>query len=298
MKNDFAFLIMTGGKGSRLNPLTLDMPKCNLPLYFDDDNIYRFIDFPINYCIKNNIKMFVSVQYKKEQVPYNKNIIYIETNSNSLTDTSYQCLKIMKSYGIKKYALFASDFLVPTHVIDKMLNYSKDYSYATLCSKYSPYSKITIPCNEKYEFDNNGSNKIIDLTFFINTIDNGIELMNNITDNQLIDMWYYMNKLNQCNSVKLHMTDINNIDLGTPNAYYQALYEFNKSRIDSKGNIIFPNAKIHNESRNIVALPNSDSSDEILESSIISGVLDNKKVLKVINDDKKYFSNLNIKDYI
>ena len=300
MKNDYAMLIMTGGKGSRMSPLTDNMPKSNLPIYYKDNNIVRIIDIPIDYCKKNNIKMFVALDYKKEKLDYlksDKSISFIETHTPNLAEAILKCLYVLKENGIKYYSIYASDFLIPSYVIDNMLDYSNNYKLVALCTKDSPYTKVNVPCNEKYEFDNNGKNQIKDLTFHINSVDNSIKWFEKLLNQELIDMWKFMYEINVLESVKLYLADITNIDLGTPEAYYEALYKINKDHIDESGNIVFPNAKINEKSRGVIALPNSDTSDEIIYNSIVEEN-SKSKILKIGSKKIDYFKDIKIEDYI
>jgi len=61
MKNNVLAVVLAGGKGSRLEPLTRDRAKPAVPF----GGAYRIIDFALSNCINSNIrKMLVLTQYK------------------------------------------------------------------------------------------------------------------------------------------------------------------------------------------------------------------------------------------
>lgn len=282
----YAFLILTGGEGSRLFPLTKDFPKPYLPIYFNDSNIYRMIDIPINFCKKHDIPIYVAIDYHSEKLDYLKdvpNLKFIYTRCDNLCKALKTCLKVLDKDNINYYSVYAGDFLIPEKVILKMMKYMFLYDKVILCSKNSSYSKFKVDDN------------LTDLTFHINGIKNGLKTFakyNSLNDTLKLDNGVRTKKL---------VSKINDIDMGTPSAYYEVLKKFNKAKIDKNGNIVFPNATINENSKNVIALPNSYSENIILNNAIVPEncvVTDLEDVLKIDDISSDYFDNIKIKNYI
>ena len=69
MKNSVMAVILAGGKGSRLDPLTRDRAKPAVPLF----GKYRLIDIPISNCINSGFtKINILTQFNSESL--NKHI--------------------------------------------------------------------------------------------------------------------------------------------------------------------------------------------------------------------------------
>ena len=75
----------------------------------------------------------------------------------------------------------------------------------------------------------------------------------------------------------------------------------NNDRVDSNGNILFPGAVVNDNSRNVIALPNSNSKNIILENCIVPedvNVESYEDVLNVDRTKKEYFGKLKIKKFM
>ena len=283
----YAFLILAGGKGSRLYPLTVDCPKPYLPVYYDNNEIIRMLDIPIEFCMKQNIPIYLAVDYKSDVLDYlkeNKNIKFIYTRNDNLCDSLAQCLCVLKDDGVEKYSVYAGDFLIPEEVILKMMEYMDKYEKVVLCSRVSKYSKIKLNDDE-----------LTDLTFHISKVDSGLKKFACLNDVSLI--W----KDEDVSKVKKVITEVNNIDMGIPDSYYEAVIKLNSDKVDSNGNLLFSNAKVNPKSLNVIALPNSDSSEVILKNAIVpegKKICSQEEALSVNDINANYFDDICIKKYI
>jgi len=308
LKNNYAFIIPAGGLGSRLYPLTKEYPKPYLPIYFDEkNNIIRMIDLPIAFCKKYNIPIYIAIDYKKEKLEYLKqynNIKIINTNYVNVANAILDCLDLAKKDNIKYYSVFAPDFLIPEKIlIDMMKIINDDIETVALCSDTQNYTKINLKCNNGYLNYNTGIT-VSDLTFHIEKLDRGIDSIKKLLKNNTNDLWeckYSKNNQEEWLKARILITDVKHIDMGTPNTYYEVLYKLNKSKVDKNGNIVFPNAKINPNSKNIIALPNSNSKNYILSNCIIP---ENKEIENIndvlyINEIRNNkFNKILIKDFI
>jgi len=75
--------------------------------------------------------------------------------------------------------------------------------------------------------------------------------------------------------VYLHVPeqDLIDVDMGTPELFRRILMEFNRSRRDPLGNIIFPGASIHPASSECIALPGSRSNTPLHQAIIPEGLV-------------------------
>lgn len=296
--NNYCFIIPAGGLGSRLYPLTKNEPKPYLPLYNNDKEIIRLIDLPLTYAKQNNINTYIALDYLKEKLLYIKekyNTTVIETHYEMLSDCLLELLNSTKEETL--YSVYAPDFLIPTKDIDKMIKLiDTNTETIALCSKNNDYSKIKIKNNNGYLSYTNGE-KVTDLTFHIGRIDKGKTCFSNI-DN-ILNIWKYLHPQDSdLTKAKIYLSDIEHIDIGTPNDYYEIVYKLNKK--DSNGNVIFPGAKINKLSKNIIALPHSDSSNIILENAIVpeNEIVSSYEEVLTIKELGNKFKKIKIKDYI
>ena len=308
MKKDYAIFLPAGGLGSRLYPLTKDYPKAYLPIYFDKNNqIIRLIDLPLSFCRSNNIPLYITLDYKKEKLKYlekYENVKIIYTEYHELVPVILEGLKQLEKDNIEYYSTYASDFLIPLDIVNEMINsINSETETVALCTKMDEYSKIKIKNNNGILSYTTGED-VIDLTFHVGSVKRGVSGFEQLATRREVDLWeclYPKENEEDLNKVMILLTDITHIDLGTPNPYYEALYKLNYKNIDSNNNIVFPGARINEASRNIIALPNSDSSAFILENCIIPeniGVHSYEDVLKVEESNKKYFKKMKIKEFI
>lgn len=295
---DYSIIIPAGGKGSRLYPLTKNVPKPYLPLYYKEQEIIRLIDLPLTYAKNHNIETFIAIDYLKEKLLYLKekyqtNII--ETHYELLSDAILELLNQISDD--KAYSVYAPDFLIPTTIIDEMLKLkNKDTETIALCSKNNDYSKIKIKLKDGHLSYEDGE-EITDLTFHIGNVKKAKEIFENLND--ITDIWKKSHPIDSdLTKAKIYISDIEHIDIGTPSTYYEVVKKLNNQ--DENGNIIFPGAKINNQSKNIIALPNSNSTNIILENCIIPEDTEVTSYCDVLNvtEEKEKFGKIKIKEYI
>lgn len=296
--NNYCFIIPAGGKGSRLYPLTKNEPKPYLPLYFNGNNIIRLIDLPLMYAKKNNINTYIALDYLKEKLIYLKdkyNTEIIETHYELLSDCILKLLNTTKKEEI--YSVYAPDFLIPIKDIDEMINLiDPNTETIAFCSKSNNYSKIKIKNNNGYLSYDKGE-IVTDLTFHIGNINKAKKCFSNISN--ILNIWNFLHpKDSDLSKAKIYLSTTEHIDIGTPNDYYEVLYKLNKK--DSNGNVVFPGAKINILSKNIIALPNSDSSAIVLENVIVpeDEIVSSYDDVLTINECNNNFKKIKIKDYI
>lgn len=308
MKEKYAFLIPAGGKGSRLNPLTKTNPKPYLPIYISDNKeVIRLIDLPLIFCKKNRIPVYIALDYKKEKLEYlneKYDVKIIYTNYTQLSQAVLDLLEEASKDGLKYYSVFAADFLIPIDIINIMINSINDYTETVaLCTNDNDYSKVKIK-NDNGRFSYINGNDVVDLTFHVGRIDKSIDRFKSLINHDINCVWEFLyprNEEKEWNKAKVLLTDINHIDVGLPETYYEAVYKLNKKYIDKNGNILFPGAKVNNNSKNIIALPNSDSSNVILKNCIVPEDMVVENYLDVLNVElskKEYFGKININDFV
>jgi len=308
MNDDYAFLIPAGGLGSRLYPLTKEFPKPCLPIYVSDNNdVIRLIDLPIMFCKKNNIPVYIALDYKKEKLKYLEDLDSVKviyTNYEKLSEAVLALLKEASFDDINYYSVYAADFLIPTEVINKMMNLINcSTETVALCSKNNDYSKIKLK-SDRGRLSYSKGEDVTDLTFHVGMVNKGIDCFRSLIDKDITSVWDYLYpREDEKETVKarLLVTDVDHIDAGLPDSYYEVVYKLNHDRVDGNGNIVFPGAKINSDSKNVIALPNSDSSNIVLENCIVPENLiveSYDDVLSVDSSRKEYFGKIKIKDFM
>ncbi len=298
MKNKLVFVMPAGGLGSRLMPLTKDMPKGNLPIYFNEKKIIRMIDLSLSYCKEKKYDLYININHNKEGYSYLNNYSNVHIIDKKYDDL-YSCL-----YGIlchirkrEEFCVVACDFLIPICWLDRFISLKKDNDSIILVSKrliLKPFRKRT---SEGFNTFLEGE-LVSDLGFRVDNVNywkkvyRKYKIKRNKTS---FDMLLNLNR--KCQLVLFD--NLTHIDIGTPEAYYEALMKLNKDKLDSNGNLIFPGASINPKCRNVIALPNSKS-NLILNNCILP---ENKEVVSlddvlVVPSILNLFNELQIADYI
>lgn len=305
-QEDLALLVLTGGKATRLRPLTNEFPKAYLPIYIDDNgNIVRMIDLITKYAKDNNLPTYVGVNYKKEKLSHLQNVKFIPTACDNLSETLEQCLKEIKKDDHKYYMLYACDFLTPKEILNKMRSMLVgDTDTISLCTDKGDYTGINVNIDSNNNLTYEEGKTVSDLTLTINNVDRGIKCFEQMDKTKIRDLWKYLypeNELDELKKAKFLLTNISNIDMGTPESYYEVLMKLNALKLDENGNLVFPGAIINPNSKNSIFLSNSNSKDIILNRCIVPEnkiVTSYDEVLTIPDTGKKYFKKLDIKDYL
>ena len=232
------------------------------------------------------------------------NVRVIYTNYDELTEAVLALLKEARFDDIKYYSVYAADFLIPEDIIDKMINLINcNTETVALCSKDNLYSKFKVK-SDGGRLSYTKGEELVDLTFHVGRVDKGIDCFYDLIDKKVSCFWeglYPKDEPKEWTKARLLTTDVNHIDVGLPESYYEAVYKLNNDRVDSNGNILFPGAVVNDNSRNVIALPNSNSKNIILENCIVPedvNVESYEDVLNVDRTKKEYFGKLKIKKFM
>lgn len=297
MRSDCIFFIPAAGKGSRLLPLTLKQCKPSLPIKLSSDGkIVRMIEIPLNIVEGLDCKAIVTACYKAEKLRFvngYSNVIYKILDDPDFNKALFECEQFFKESGIRVVCYLPSDALISATVIEDMFNEVDDNTLAVLlCTR--ELKGHNLRKRDKNGFlTEYGGEYCGDLGIYMINVEKFFDNKENLEGFDIVKCWNqkkYMRK----GRIKLHFAnpDIRYVDMGTPSAFNEVIRNFNKKNIDKNGNIIFPEAVINNCSKNIIALPGSNSANFVLHDCIVPESKCVEKyddVLYIPSENRKYF---------
>lgn len=272
MSPKIAFFIPAAGSGTRMLPLTLHQAKPSLPLYFDDSHsIYRLIDLALNVCHELNATAYVTTYYEKDSLSFldRRNAEILTYDKPDIDYSLYKSLPLLKKSEADILCYLPADSIVPPEIVKDLIHMTDDRTYAALLStRYLKGHNTRLRSKEGFLTKDVGEAcgdlgiYAINLKWFLEESERtgSVDILRGWEKNRFMDR------------VKLHIPEndpVHNVDLGTPGAYYEAVMKLNAKKLDANGNLIFPGAEINEKSRNIIALPDSDSREFVLERCII-----------------------------
>lgn len=301
MKPDCAFFIPAAGRGSRLLPLTLEQCKPSLPIKINaNGKIVRMIESPLNIVKELHCRAIVTACYKEEKLRFvqeYKNVIYKKLDDPDFNKTFVECESFFKESEIKIVCYLPSDTLLPTVVIKNMLNEMKDDTLAVLlCTR--ELNGHNLRKRDKRGILTEGEGEWCgDLGVYVINIKKLFDNEETFENFDIVKCWNQKRYIKK-GLIKLHLCDpdIPYVDMGTPQAFIEIIRSLNKKNMDKNGNIIFPGAVVNSNSKNIVALPGSNSVNLVLQDCVIP---ENKyveryeDVLHIPLEAKKYFNIIN-----
>lgn len=298
MSSKTIFFIPAAGFGARMLPLTLYQAKPSLPLLFNDSHyIYRLIDHALNVCHELNATSFVTTYYKKASLSFLKkrNIEILTYDKPDIDYSLYRILPLLKKTEADILCYLPADSIVPVKIIKDLIHMIDNHTYAALLStRYLKGHNTRLRSKEGFLTKNAGE-ICGDLGIYAIRLKWFLEESERTGSVDILHGW---EKSQFMNCVKLYIPEndpVHNVDLGTPGAYYEAVMKLNTKNIDANGNLIFPGAKINEKSRNIIALPDSDSRRTVLERCITPEgqlISHTNQVLFIDNRSEDFFGNI------
>ena len=310
-----AIFIPAGGLGTRLSPLTDNHPKPCLPIYLDEQgNVRRLVELQVTHCHRQHAMAYVYIKYFKDQFDFlrgRKDVTLINTEGCTSYEVHRQAISELIEMGYENSLLLPSDEIIPAHVVTALLGTVElpDVNAVILCTHHS-ISK-TIHYRDQYNLlTNKAGDPCYDMGIYLSKLAWDTR-RNSPIDPKVkeLNIWreIYGEGREDGSSpepgVRLCIPDesLKHIDAGTPAPYYEALMKFNNNRLDGNGNLVFPGAVIHPDTRDSVALPNSDSRSVALDRAIIpegACIHSPSEALSIPLCNTEYFGNLDIEDYL
>lgn len=298
MSPKIVFFIPAAGSGTRMLPLTMHQAKPSLPLYFDDcPSIYRLIDLAFTICQELNARAYVTTYYERASLSFlnKRNAEILAYDKPDIDYCLYKSLPLLKKSQADILCYLPADSIVPAEVVKNLVHMVDNNTYAALLSTgYLKGHNTRLRSKEGFLTTDNGE-ACGDLGIYAINLKWFWEESERTGSIDILRGW---EKSRFMDRVKLYIPEndpVHNVDLGTPGAYYEAVTKLNAKNIDANGNLVFPNAMINEKSRNIIALPDSDSRGTVLEHCIIpEGQVVNRadQVLSVENKGEDFFWNM------
>ena len=224
-------LLMAGGRGTRLSPLTDDCPKPLLPI-----NGKPILEIILNQCIDAGIADFyISVHYLSHMIKnyfgdgskWGVKIQYLEEKFPLGTAGS---LKLLPDYLDNPILVINGDVLNKTNYEDLFTYHLRNNGDITICAREhiitSPYGVI--------EVDGIKFKSIVEKPSFRQLVNAGIYVVNPktldlIEDNKYLDMPDFIDSCNEKNR-KLIVYPVHEywLDIGKPESLEKAHYEWSK----------------------------------------------------------------------
>ena len=228
-------LLMAGGRGSRLKPITNDCPKPLLPI-----NGKPILEIILEQCINSGIRNFyISVHYLAEKIinyfgdgsKWNVNIEYLRENIPLGTAGA---LKLLPTNLKNPVIVINGDVLTKTNFREILKYHSDNNADITICAREhklsSPYGVIEV---QGIKFKS-----MIEKPSFSQLVNAGIYAVNSnvikmIKPNQYLDMpdLIYLNQKNMKNIIVYPVHEYW-IDIGKPESLNKADYEWNELKIN------------------------------------------------------------------
>ncbi len=228
-------LIMAGGRGERLKPITNDCPKPLLPI-----NGKPILEIILEQCKESGIRNFyISVYYLAEKIinyfgdgsKWNVNIEYLEENKPLGTAGA---LKLLPKTLKNPIIVINGDLLTKTNFQDVLEYHSLNSADITICAREhllnSPYGVI--------EVDGISFKSMIEKPSFRQLVNAGIYVLNPsilefIKPDKYIDMPKLIN-LSKEDSKKIIVYPVHEywLDVGKPETLNKAIYEWGERIVD------------------------------------------------------------------
>ena len=296
------FFIPAAGKGTRLSPLTDNYCKPSIPIKVNSaGKITRMIEIPLHISQVLGSMAIVTASYKKEKLEFirrRKNIIFITLKDPDFNTALTKCENIIKASGAQILCYLPADTLVPVSVVKDMINSIDDTMLAVLlCTREQrdhnlrKRNKRGFLSRENFEVELCG-----DLGVYVININRFYKEKVKSSNFDIVKCWE-MGKAESLVKIHIPSPDIPYVDIGTPLTLWEVIRKLNKENIDKNGNILFPGAYIHESSKNVIALPNSNSLNIPLSNCIIPEervVTSAKEVLHIPFVKRDYFDNSTI----
>ena len=228
-------LLMAGGKGTRLKPITNDCPKPLLPI-----NGKPILEIILEQCINSGIRNFyISVHYLSEKIinyfgdgsKWNVNIEYLKENIPLGTAGA---LKLLPNNLKNPIIVINGDVLTKTNFREILKYHSDNNADITICAREhklsSPYGVIKV---QGIKFKS-----MIEKPSFSQLVNAGIYVVNpnvikKIKPNQYLDMPELIN-LNQKSKKNIIVYPVHEywIDIGKPESLNKADFEWNEVKLN------------------------------------------------------------------
>ena len=224
-------LLMAGGRGSRLKPITNDCPKPLLPI-----NGKPILEIILEQCIDSGIRnFFISVHYLADKIinyfgdgsKWDVNINYVQEGMPLGTAGA---LKLLPNQFNESIIVINGDVLTKTNFQD-VLKYhainAADITIALVSTSYSPYGVI--------EVDGISFKSMIEKPSFRQLVNAGIyvinpSMINLIEDNKYLDMPEFISRAkNNKYSVIVYPVHEYWIDIGKPETLDKAVFEWGET---------------------------------------------------------------------
>ena len=270
-KYEWLSIVPAGGFGTRLGKLTEARAKPSLAVAFDETGeVTRMIDIPLRAIRDLGGAAIVSRCFAPETLEFVKGYDNVELvtscPSDSPIDTLLQHLPLLEASSAQHIGLIAADANIASHTLEEMrvILDTMDVDAVLLATRHLHGHNIrTVNRDGLMCAPEDGQRRIGDMgvhMFRREWLLGRLRACLSDDPNAPREVWGDIYDVSDIKGrVYLHVPDddLKHIDMGTPAAYRHVVEQLNASRADGNGNIVFPGARIHPESRGCIALPGS-----------------------------------------
>lgn len=205
------FIILAAGKGTRLYPLTKNIPKCLVK--YKGKSI---LDHQLEICKKNNLKkLYIISGYKSNKINI-KNIIKIKNDRYKSTNMLFSLFKAKKLFnGDDDIIISYGDIIYKKNILTKLINSSENVSTVVDTKWYSYWKKrMQNPLDDAESLKLNKNNYITDIGKKVKNLNEiegqyiGLTKISKDVAEKFLNIWININKSKKKNIVNnLYITD-------------------------------------------------------------------------------------------
>lgn len=282
--SDLLCMVPAGGFGTRLSPITLDRAKPSIAISYDNDGrIIRMIDIPLSAIRQAGGIAVVSTFYQPDSLEFVNNYpgvqVVREEAPGSPIDTLIDQIAFLESSTASTVGIIPGDaWLEPDDLQGMRRTLDTSGAVATILGTrvLGRHNLRTIDERAMVIPSGSGTDMVADLGVHLFRKD---WLLGRFRDGLVakrqrdsIDIWQDLYNIDQpTDPIAMHLPDDppDWVDMGTPANLFRAVQQLNSARADKSNNVLFPHARIHASSSNVLALPGSNSITYKLQHAIV-----------------------------
>jgi hypothetical protein len=270
---DWLSIVPAGGLGTRLGSLTKERAKPSLPVAFDENGeIIRMIDIPLRAIRAIGGGAIVSRCFAPESLDFVKKYDHVEMVSSCITDspidTLLENLSLIEASRAEHIGLIPGDTDITSATLEEMrilLDVTGADAVLLATRQLEGHNIRSIDTAGMLCTPTRTSDRIGDM---------GIHMFNRewllgrlyacsaTNPHKSREVWNDIYHVEQpAGRIYLYIPerDLLDVDMGTPELFKKTVLKHNAHHRDANGNIVFPGATLHPESKHTVALPGSAS---------------------------------------
>ena len=282
---DWMSIVPAGGLGSRLGRLTESQAKPSLPVAFDKNGeIIRMIDIPLRAIRAAGGGALVSLCYAAKSLDFIQKYDHVETVRSSIQDspidTLIQNLPLIEASRAEHIGLIPGDTDITPSTIEEMrilLDVTGADAILLATRQLEGHNIRSIDragmlCAAEREYERIGDMGVhmFNRSWLLERLRTCIASDSRSSHEVWNDIYDIKNPAGR---VYLYVPerDLIDVDMGTPELFKKTIIKRNGHLRDTNGNIIFPGAELHPNSKYSVALPGSKAIVPVVNAILPEG---------------------------